>query len=258
MKTCPWRAFLGTLTLLTRCPVPQRWCRGITASDLVLGSIFFAPIGAILGVGLWALAEFGTRVGMDTRLLALVLVAWPLIATRFLHLDGLGDCFDGFLADKSPERRLEIMKDSRVGSFGVVGIVLFLLLDWILFQKVLELKDHRLWIWLIAVPALARWGAVLLAWMGRYPRAAGTGAFLVGQVPTWVLFLSLFFAQAVLFTLAMISGLFPQTSVMALTMFLAPLIWYVWSRRAIGGVTGDVLGAAILTGEVLLLGVLVW
>ena len=104
---------------------------------------------------------------------ALVLVVWVGL-TGMLHLDGFMDACDGLLPPRDPARRLEIMKDSRVGAFGVVGGILLLLLK---FNGLAALPTSYRWAALICVPVLGRWG---VSWaMTRYPlaRKEGLGAF---------------------------------------------------------------------------------
>jgi adenosylcobinamide-GDP ribazoletransferase len=80
------------------------------------------------------------------------------LLTRGLHLDGLGDTFDGLGAGGDRERMLRIMDDSHTGAFGLIAIVL------LLFSKIhaIESMDNERWRALLAAPILGRWAMVLL------------------------------------------------------------------------------------------------
>ncbi len=103
--------------------------------------------------------------------------SWVML-TGGLHLDGLADCCDGMLVAATPERRLEIMKDSRLGTFGVTGLVLHLLLK---IGLLLTLSGAQLAVAVPLATALGRW-MVLLAVRQPIARAGGLGATLSSGV----------------------------------------------------------------------------
>jgi len=170
--------------------------------------------------------------------LSVAALAW---LTRGLHLDGVADLCDALGGGYDQEGRLAIMKDSSVGAFGVVALVVLLLLK----SAVLtELFAGRASFLLLAAPlAASRWGMALLAWKSRYPRPHGTGHPFVGQVAGRDLFVG-----ALLLIPCLAAG-FPGLAAVA-----ASLLPALWLRRkahhSLGGVTGDVLGAAAELGEV--------
>jgi adenosylcobinamide-GDP ribazoletransferase len=169
---------------------------------------------------------------------ALVLVVWVGL-TGMLHLDGFMDSCDGLLPPRERTRRLEIMKDSRVGAFGVVGGVLLLLVK---FTALAALPEESRLAMLVAAPVLARWA---MTWqMARYPRARSGGLgvlFTTGlgwpQVTT---------ASAVAVGVAFFLLGWLGLIVLAGAWLAATLVAGLAMAR-LGGLTGDVYGA---TGEV--------
>ena len=106
------------MTFLTIFPVSRNLDRG--SRDLSNSRAFYPAVGLLLGLVLVAVEEGSSRLFTEP-LTAALLVATLVIVTRALHLDGLMDVCDGLFGGFTPERRLEIMRDSRVGAFGVVG-----------------------------------------------------------------------------------------------------------------------------------------
>jgi adenosylcobinamide-GDP ribazoletransferase len=172
---------------------------------------------------------------------ALVLVAWVAV-TGGLHLDGFIDCCDGLLVPKPAEQRLEIMKDSRVGAFGVTGVICLMLVK---FSALVALAPDDRVRWLLVVPVLSRWAMVWVAW--RYPAARADGfAVWFRQGLSWpytaaaggtaLLVAALVGRQAGLMTFAAI--------------WLLALLFAAWVQRRIPGLTGDVYGALNELSEV--------
>lgn len=203
-----------------------------------------------MAVVAWAVLVVGGT-PLLAAVLAVLVSAW---LTRGLHLDGLADLCDGLGGSHKPSRRLEIMKDSASGAFGVIGLVLLLLVKVAALAAILEnaLYPARCGYLslslsaltgLIVVPTAARWAMAALAFGSSYPREIGTGHAFVGQVRAGYLLIGLLF-------------LFPFLSLAvrpALVGILCAQLPAVWLRfqcnRALGGITGDVLGAACELGE---------
>jgi adenosylcobinamide-GDP ribazoletransferase len=206
---------------------------------------FFPAIGLTLGLVLvvinWVLSPFIPRQVLDC-LLILLLIA----ATGGLHLDGIADLIDGLAGGKDREGMLRIMKDSRVGAMGAVALVMVLLLKYLsLYSVPLEYKSAAL----VFMPAAGRWIQVVLASFCRYVRPEGGtgGAFVdhVGRRETLIATATLIVASAVFF------GMKGLILLLLLSTAAFGLIRYFEAR--LGGVTGDVLGAATEVVEVLTL-----
>ncbi len=174
-----------------------------------------------------------------------LLIAALSVVTGALHLDGLADVCDGVAARGGRERFLEIMKDSRVGAGGVVGLVLGLLLKW---QALVAVPDRMKWHALLLFPVIARFGQVQTVVFARNARENGLGSsFIKGAgAPHLVIATGL--------TLAAVSLLLGTTGLIipaSTTLFT----WLArsWFNRAIGGVTGDVVGCISELNEILAL-----
>ena len=220
------RRLILALGFLTRLPVPRiAGATGDFAAAIRLYPLVGLVIGAIVaGAGL-AGAWFDPWIGALAALLA-----WVWI-TGALHLDGLGDLADGLgAAHGDRDRLIAVMADPRVGSFGVVAIVLQLLVKLVLLHVILTGDAWTL----LAVPAVARIGP--LVWAHRVPplKPSGLGAAVAGSVRLrdmigWGLLL---LAAAMVYP-----GLLAGP-----VMILGLARWFRWR---LGGMTGDAHGAGI-------------
>jgi len=148
MKTC-FHAFIMCQSMFCAIPAPQIWNE--KAKDKML--LFLPVIGLEIGI-IWAfLAWFCRWLQLPALVAALVLCACPYLLTGFLHLDGYMDVTDAVKSWRDLERRREILKDSRVGSFAVIGIVLLILAQFACLASVSEAANY--WI-LLFVPAVSR------------------------------------------------------------------------------------------------------
>jgi len=215
---------------------------------------WFPLVGALLGAGAvalnWALEPVLTRGVRDV-----VVSAALLLATGMLHFDGFVDCCDALLGARSVERRLEILRDSRVGAYGVGGGALLLIARY----AALEAQPSGLWaIAVVAAIVIGRWAMVWLITLFPYVRARGAGSGF-GSGPARLAIAS-GVALALLGALAVFGpgGLLGRHAlVLALLSALGlavALLWALWaSRRLGGGLTGDTYGAASELVEVAIL-----
>ena len=144
MKTC-LNAFFMCQSMFCAIPAPQIWDE--KAKDKML--LFLPVVGLELGV-IWYLLSL---LPLPKLISALVLSVWPWIGTGYLHLDGYMDVTDAVKSYRSLQRRREILKDSHVGSFAVIGIVLLILGQFACFASVPDGADLRI---LMFVPAVSR------------------------------------------------------------------------------------------------------
>src|SRR5262245_2018026 len=139
---------------------------------------FFPLVGVIIGAIVWGADRVLVLMG-PSSLQSLMIVALLTILSRGLHVDGLADSADGLFGGHDPERRLAIMKDSRIGTFGVLallGIVLFKV------RALDVLTDGLRTSALFLGPTLGRWAYVVMAYRAVPARAEGLGALLVSGV----------------------------------------------------------------------------
>jgi len=196
----------------------------------------FPAVGLVIGLLLVvineALAPLLPRQVLDS-LLVLILI----LITGGLHLDGMADVIDGMAGGRDREGTLRIMKDSRVGAMGAAGLVMLLLLKYVCLHNVPQgIKPAML----IIMPAAGRWVQVVLACCAPYVRPeGGTGAAFVDHVGLREFILAgVTLAAAALILFEWRGGL------LLLMLGVAAYLLLFYFRRRLGGVTGDVLGAA--------------
>lgn len=240
-------SFLTALHFLTTLPIPL-W-REIQGEDIARSVRYFPLVGVILG-GILALlaALLGGWLGLSPLAVAVLLVIAHLMLTGALHFDGFLDSCDGLFGYRTPERRLEIMRDSRVGSFAVAGGWALLSLK---FVGITQLPPDLLTRGLLIAPLLGRWALVLAVVIFPYGRESGLG--LVYKQYNTKRELALAAVGVVL-----LSGLILQWVGLFLLLAASVLAWLIgrWVMTKLpAGLTGDSYGAiAELTEAVIWLG----
>ena len=160
------------------------------------------------------------------------------IVTRGLHLDGFMDVCDGLFGGYNPERRLEIMRDSYVGAFAVVGAVSLLLLKYGALVSLLTLDaPGKGWV-LLLFPALSRWSMVIALGAFPYARRQGLGSSYHQGTAR----LATAGAALTVVVIAALAGGIGGGALLAGVSALAWLLGRVMSRM-LGGLTGDTYGA---------------
>jgi adenosylcobinamide-GDP ribazoletransferase len=194
-------------------------------------------VGSLLGVLAAGLLAGLVRLGATALLAAALTVGALALATRGLHLDGLADTADGLGSGAPPDRALAVMRSPEVGAFGLATLVLVLLTQVAALAQVAA-GSH----WLSAGLGVAV-GRVGLVWGCRRgvpaARADGLGALVAGTVPGW---LCLLWTVAAAVVGAAAAGVPGAAAVVAATALAVLLVAH--AGRRLGGVTGDVLGAA--------------
>jgi adenosylcobinamide-GDP ribazoletransferase len=232
------RALAAAVTLLTRLPVGVRVA--IDEADIARSLAWLPLVGVGLG-GAVALAGRGLEGRLDDVPAAVLIVAAWALATGAIHLDGLADSADA-LGAGDRERRLAIMRDPRLGSFGALALVFVVVLKISLVAAVLARGHH---LWLLAIPAVARAAASGLSATLPYARPEGTAAALVtpsGRAER--LAVALATAIVVALACARLRGLLAIVAAVLVALAVGRL-----ARRRIGGITGDILGATIELAE---------
>jgi adenosylcobinamide-GDP ribazoletransferase len=223
-------SFLAALQFLTLFPWPRRTDR--SADEVGPSAIFFPVIGVLLGLIL-VLVNVLLEPLASPALSSVALVAVLALLTRGLHLDGLGDTFDGLGAGGERERMLNIMDDSHTGAFGVIAIVLLLFFK---IHAIASIDDER-WRALLAAPILGRWAMVLLGY-GSQAAKPGLGSTLINHLETkHVVF-------ATFVTLILVAAILHETGIaMMAWVTIFTLASKIYFHRRLGGVTGDTFGA---------------
>jgi adenosylcobinamide-GDP ribazoletransferase len=233
--------FWVALQFLTVIPSPfRRWPepRQITAS-LSYFPVVGIFIGGVVFLANWGLSEvFSPYVSA-----ALTLAVWVLLSGA-LHLDGLVDCCDG-LAGNTPARRLEIMADSHVGAYGIIGVCIVLVIK---YAALVSLPATWRLETLLLVPVLGVWAMVFALFLFPYARKEGLGRYFKAGANGWRLALVTLLALAAAVGLARWSG-----AIMVAVTGLITLGMGYFFRSRLGGLTGDVYGAIKEVSEAIVL-----
>jgi adenosylcobinamide-GDP ribazoletransferase len=234
------QSFLLALRFLTILPlggpIP------VDSALVVRSSKFYPLVGLLLGGLFWAFYSLIRNV-FSVELSAGLLLAFWVLMTGALHLDGLADCLDGCYGGKNPADRLRIMKDVHVGTMGIVGLIVLLGLKFLSLKQVLASTTP--FYWLVLIPAAGRWTPVFMSAFWPYARPeGGLGQGLVQDMRKKELFWATLLAWGSVIGLAGWLGVV----LMGLQLLWSLLAGWFFSRK-LGGITGDTLGAVIETGE---------
>ncbi|WP_127104280.1 adenosylcobinamide-GDP ribazoletransferase [Pararhodobacter zhoushanensis] len=240
------RGARAALAFLTRLPAGA-----LESADFARAPGWFAAIGLLIG-GLTAVIWWLAALVWPPVIAAIIAVAAGLLLTGALHEDGLADTFDGLGSGCPRERALEIMRDSRIGSYGTLALGLALAAR----VAALAALGPFAPVALIAGQSLSRAGMAMMLRAGPYVRAAGAGTGMTGPLGAtrWPLFAALL-AATVLTGATLGWALVPALG----GLIAAQGLMRAWAVKRLGGLTGDVLGAAQVLGDLgFLLGVLAW
>ena len=212
------------LSFFTRLPVPyveyeeKLYIKGIKTIPFV---------GIVLGLILY-LVSFLTF-WMDPEVSAVVLLMTYIFMTGGLHLDGLADTCDGVFSGRDRERMLEIMKDSRIGSFGVLAMLFFFIFYAVMYQFLPREA-------LLILPVIGKSAPLISASLADYARPSGMGQLLVDNIKTPEV------AVAVALPLVLAVGMGVGYIIAAVVAELSVVALTKWLKKKLGGITGDTHG----------------
>ena len=225
--------------LLTTLPfgLPGNWLPGASGR----AASWYPLVGVVIG-GLTWLAWLALSLYFPPLIVGiLTLLVWVAL-TGGLHLDGLADCCDGLLGSATRERRLEIMKDPHLGTFGGVGLVLVLLSK----AAALSLLSPSSGLGLILAATISRW-FILPAALLPLARSGGMGADFAAGFRRRAIFVTAILPLGIAW-LAGMQGFFA-----ILSSILAAVAVLGWAKMRINGVTGDVFGMLVEVTETVVL-----
>jgi adenosylcobinamide-GDP ribazoletransferase len=234
-------SFLAALQFLLLTPAFVR--RPFSPQEMGASVGFYPLVGTLLGGILWGVGCLIERLGAEGMALfpspvraALILALW-IVLTGALHLDGFLDACDGLLGGHTPEQRLEIMHDERVGAYALAGGVLLLLLKFSALEALSQASFG-----LLLAPTLGRWAIAVALITFPYARSQGLGRDIKDHATWRQALLATIFALA---ATALVTWLSHS--------WIAPILFVVagittWGAsrfilRRLPGMTGDVYGA---------------
>lgn len=233
------RLFLIAIQFLTRLPVPGRL--HVSEETLSKATRFFPLVGVMVGAGtaftFWLLRHL-----LPHSAAALCAIIFAALITNGFHEDGLADTFDGFGGGWTKKQALEIMRDSRLGTYGALALV-FLILGKYSFLS--SLDPGQVWRWLIVAHTASRWTVLPLCACLPYARAEGQGKLVAKKISgADIIIGSMTFFICVLL-------LSWQAALAALLVTgLAAFLSGLYFRARLSGITGDCLGATNQLTEV--------
>jgi len=230
----------AAFSMLTRLPIPVDHDEaGARAAE---ASWAFPLVGAMLGAGAALVAMLALKLGAPTGIAAALALATLALSTGALHEDGLADCADGLGGGTTKVRRLEIMKDSRIGAFGATALAIALIARWSGLEG-LTASGTLFWP-LVAIGAASRLPMVLAMFLMTPAKPDGLAAS-VGLPPP----VSVGAAVASVLVISLIAlgwGVLP----LFFWTLVAPLPLFLMAKNLIGGQTGDVLGGSQQLAEI--------
>jgi adenosylcobinamide-GDP ribazoletransferase len=229
--------FLGAVVFLTRIPVGSLY--EFRREELPRSLIYFPVVGMVVGLVGGVILMAGDLF-LPSLIAVLSCMAATVAMTGGIHEDGLVDATDGLFGGQNAARCLEIMKDSRLGTFGALALWFSLTGKLLLLNSLLEQSVWLAFAAIVMANALGRGACVVLLYIYPYVRAEGSKAKLFGNgVRRGQLVLVLAFSAALAFALLDLAA-----AACVLAAILVTALAGAYSKRKVGGVTGDCLGGA--------------
>ncbi len=233
---------------MTRIPIPLN----VEYSEEKLGKgiKYFPLVGYLIGIIIFFIGIVLNKYVENKYIVAMLLILLELKLVGLIHIDGLADSFDGLFSYRDKDKILEIMKDSRVGTNGVVILIFYYLAKLILIAEIISHGDMRC---LIVYPIIARMSTSVNAGFGVYARDKGMSTGIIGMNKAkdgiFSMILTLILTILVYYNSGMLKGI---------AMLIIGILFIFYFRQVvykkIDGITGDTMGASLeMTGLIVLL-----
>ena len=245
------KRFIGILQFLTRIPIHI----DIGFDEEFHKTMYYFPlVGFVLGI-LYCLVGFISSIFFDSYITSVNVLISTVILTGGLHLDGVGDTFDGIYSYRDKEKILEIMKDSRLGTNAMLSILFLMLLKLGFIYSIIE--SGQLYN-LIFMPVFARMAIVIASYKSATPREKGMGNVFIGKPTLNMILVNILYTIILIF---IIGGSVFNLNIMSLTkevffisvMILLTRLFVRYIYTKIDGITGDILGCTSELTEVIYL-----
>ncbi|MEQ8186024.1 adenosylcobinamide-GDP ribazoletransferase [Marinobacter salarius] len=240
-----WQAFWLATGFLSRIPMLAR----INFSDRLMNqcAVYFPLVGLMLGA-MYAGLYLALSEAWSPSTCLILVTGFHLCITGAFHEDGLADSVDAFGGGYSPEAKLRIMKDSRIGTYGTVALIAALAL-----KVTLLSESGTIWLALLLSPMVARFTPLLI--MGCLPYVTDPDKSKSKPMAdsfdcNRLLYAGLSTAVMTMLLTKLHVGILVWSIVAT---FGVALVWGLYVRRQLGGYTGDALGASVVFGELVLL-----
>lgn len=230
------KLFLFTLGFMTRIPIPFQM--EMKEGDMEKGFVTFPLVGLVIGLVDMVVYLLFSKLLPEPMAVVMAILA-NLFVTGAFHLDGLCDTADGIYSARTPERMLEIMKDSRIGTNGGIAMVADLALKFF----GIYYCDCK-WLIILLMPVMGKMIQGVVAYKAIYPRKNGIGIY-VGTIPFWGAI-----GAAVMGLVTLVAAFSWHGIIMWAVLVLMAYLFRCYITNIIGGVTGDVMGAASELSEI--------
>ena len=228
--------FLAALQFLTIIPIH----RGFSAEEIGRSPGYFPLAGLFIGL---IPAGFGWLLDrlFPLALVNILVLVIFIVLTGALHLDGFLDTCDGIAVHRTAQDKLKVMRDSRAGGFGVIGVCCLLLLKYVSLSSIPEVSRMAA---LVLMPVLGRWAAVYAIFVYPYIRPDGTGRVFEEQKDWKTFILATVTALLIVLVFGSLGGVAAMFGTWMIVMATATYL-----RNTFGGLTGDTYGAIIEVSE---------
>jgi adenosylcobinamide-GDP ribazoletransferase len=242
-------SFFGAVLFYTTIPLPQS-----IPINFVRIAVWLPWVGILLATLLSFVTHFCQWIGFSPLLTVIFVVALMIYFTGGFHLDGAMDTADGLAVRAELNQRLEVMRDSRTGAFGVMAAIIILALK----SAALFSLGQQMGIGLILAMSWSRWGQLMTIVLYDYLRKEGKGAFLKENLvfPLDVILASLFILPVGLWEYFYLGYTLDLILIINLISGAIALLVGWWFNHQLGGHTGDTYGATVEWSESLILSVL--
>lgn len=236
------------IQFMTRIYVPLKV--EYSEEKLAKGIKYFPLVGYFIGLIIFVIANILNKYVDNKYIISLLIILLELKLVGLIHVDGLADSFDGLFSYRDKDKILEIMKDSRVGTNGVVILIFYYLAKLILIAEIISHGDMRC---LIVYPIIARMSTSVNAGFGVYARDKGMSTGIIGMNKAkdgiFSMILTLILTILVYYNSGMLKGI---------AMLIIGILFIFYFRQVvykkIDGITGDTMGASLeMTGLIVLL-----
>ncbi len=225
--------FLLMLQLLTRVPINKALpCENDNFKN---GANFFGLIGLLIGLCQYILFTVLSKI-IPVNFTVIAIIIFDILITGALHIDGFGDTCDGFFAFKGKDRIIEIMKDSRIGTFGCIGIVMNLLIK---YEGYLLLVTYSNSLTILVIPMISRFSMILLSYVGSAAKEKGSGNLFINTVTLKEVIMNTIFVLVI----GLWMNFILKTVILLLSAIIITNLFNLLCKSKINGITGDSLGA---------------
>lgn len=226
------RDLIVAIRFLSRLPAPAV---PYPPDSLARAVKFFPLVGLLVASGAVGINKILSS-HLDRSIIALIVLTYFVVVTGGFHEDGLADAADGFGSGWNKNRILEIMHDSRIGSYGAIALILSLLARYLLLSK---LSTSRFSLYIITAHVLCRWTTIPLSFFLQPAREQeGQGAHIARQISIGAVLFGTIFTVGVCYAALRNACWIPMVVAAGVT-FTSGLYY----KNQIGGVTGDCFGA---------------